>query len=341
MSSVKSSLTSATDRSPKEKGALLPSDKEKDVEKSKARGQSSQEPRGAVVLFAVVLYAVCSSCMLIVNKVAVTYVAAPGFVLFCQLASSAFAVFVFSAFGLVESDELEWKKVKAFVLVVVAFVGAVFTNMKTLQYSNVETFIVFRSSTPLLISLLDWAVLGRQLPSLQSWLSLVGLLLGAVMYVVYDSAFDVRAYAWVAAWFAVFTFDQVYIKFVCDTVDMTNWGRVYYTNLLSCLPVAVMVFAFGEQDVILARDGAHSWSFHAVAALLVSCLAGIAMSYSAFLLRALVSATSFTVVGIMCKIATVVINCLIWDKHATPMGLVALSICLAAGSAYKQAPYRS
>lgn len=119
---------------------------------------------------------------------------------------------------------------------------------------------------------------------------------------------------------------QVYIKYVCDTVAMTNWGRVYYTNLLSCVPVFFLVFAFQEGDVILGKDGVHEWNVASVAALLVSCVVGIAMSYSAFLLRAMVSATSFTVVGIMCKVATVVINCLIWDKHASALGLAALAI---------------
>ena len=108
-------------------------------------------------------------------------------------------------------------QVKAFLFVVVAFVGATFTNMKTLQYSNVETFIVFRSSTPLLISFCDYFFLGRQLPSRRSWLSLVGLLSGAFLYVKYDSAFDVRAYFWVALWFAVFTFDQVCVSLVSWT----------------------------------------------------------------------------------------------------------------------------
>jgi solute carrier family 35 protein len=74
----------------------------------------------------------------------------------------------------------------------VAFLGAIFTNMKTLQYANVETFIVFRSSTPLLIALLDYAFLGRELPSLRSWCSLLLLLCGAIGYVMYDANFEVR-----------------------------------------------------------------------------------------------------------------------------------------------------
>merc|ERR1711907_80167 len=79
------------------------------------------------------------------------------------------------------------------------------------------------------------------------------------------------------------------------------------------------------------------WTYKPIAALTISCLAGVAMSYFAFLCRA---ATSFTVVGNVCKILTVLINISIWDKHASPMGLTALLVCLAAAGAYKQSPLR-
>ena len=82
------------------------------------------------------------------------------------------------------------------------------------------------------------------------------------------------------------------------------------------------------------------WSFKAVTALGVSCMAGAAMSYFAFLCRASVSATSFTVIGNVCKILTVLINISIWDKHASPIGLGALFVCLGAAAAYQQSPYR-
>ena len=117
---------------------------------------------------------------------------------------------------------------------------------------------------------------------------------------------------------------------------MTSWGRVYYTNLLSLLPVTMLGLAFNEQQLIMD----FTWTGPSVYALIMSCICGVAMSYSAFWLRSLVSATSFTVVGIVCKIATVVVNLLIWDKHATPTGLVALGVCLFAGSIYQQAPLR-
>ena len=120
------------------------------------------QPVMATVAFAVALYATCSSCMLVVNKVirrpgikrmhvsfsrsermyhlknaeaalrnrpcrppppplfapvlalnqvAITFVPAPAFLLFCQLASAAVSVFLAAAIGMVESNKLEWEKV--------------------------------------------------------------------------------------------------------------------------------------------------------------------------------------------------------------------------------------
>lgn len=288
------------------------------------------------VSIAICLYATCSSTMLVINKLAVHFLPAPAIVLFFQLLASAVAVYVADQAGLVKSEKLEWNKIKAFGIVAIAFLGAIFTNMKTLQYANVETFIVFRSSTPILIAVLDYMFLGRELPNTRSWCSLLMLLVGAAGYVMVDADFEVRAYMWVALWFAVFAFDQVYIKYVCDTVPMTSWGRVYYTNLLSLAPVTLLGLAFNEHNTIAEFQ----WTGPSIWALSLSCLCGVAMSYSAFWLRSLVSATSFTVVGIICKIATVVVNLLIWDKHATPAGLAALGVCLFAGSIYQQAPLR-
>lgn len=89
---------------------------------------------------------------------------------------------------------------------------------QVLQYANVETFIVFRSSTPLLVSVLDYLFLNRELPSWRSFACLLALLLGAAGYVATDAGFRIEAYAWLGVWYSFFLFDAVYIKHVCDTV---------------------------------------------------------------------------------------------------------------------------
>lgn len=49
-----------------------------------------------------------------------------------------------------------------------------------------------------------------------------------------------------------------------------------------------------------------------------------------------ISATAFTVTEVVNKFLTVVINVLIWDKHASPVGLVCLLVTICGGIGYQQ-----
>ena len=43
-----------------------------------------------------------------------------------------------------------------------------------LQFVPVDTIICFRASTPIIIAIIEFQYLGRELPSLRSWASLLG-----------------------------------------------------------------------------------------------------------------------------------------------------------------------
>ena len=140
--------------------------------------------------------------------------------------------------------------------------------------------------------------------------------------------------------YVIFCFDQLYIKHAVDTVEVqSNWGRVFYTNLWACLISGGITLAT-EPQVLPWTEG-QNWSILtpvSLAALGVSCVLGVAMSYFAFLARSSVSATCFTVIGNVCKVVTVLINVFIWDKHASPTGLAFLFGSLVCAYFYKQAP---
>jgi GDP-mannose transporter len=53
-----------------------------------------------------------------------------------------------------------------------------------------------------------------------------------------------------------------------------------------------------------------------------------------------VAATTYTIIGVMNKMGTVLINVLMWDNHASPLGIASLATCLVGGSLYQQAPLR-
>ncbi|KAL6572374.1 hypothetical protein OROMI_013332 [Orobanche minor] len=48
-----------------------------------------------------------------------------------------------------------------------------------------------------------------------------------------------------------------------------------------------------------------------------------------------ISATAFTVTGVVNKFLAVAINVLIWDKHSTPFGLVCLLLTVVGGVLYE------
>lgn len=78
-----------------------------------------------------------------------------------------------------------------YLIYTVAFVLGVYCNMRALAHSNVETVIIFRSCTPLAVSLCDWLFLGRELPSRRSLAALLTIAAGTC--VLLDSlGFNVR-----------------------------------------------------------------------------------------------------------------------------------------------------
>lgn len=75
--------------------------------------------------------------------------------------------------------------------------------------------------------------------------------------------------------------------------------------------------------------------------LIVGSVVGTGIGYSGWWCREMVSATSFTLIGVMNKCLTILLNLVIWDQHAKPGGIVCLFVCIAGGMIYQQAPMRS
>ena len=83
-----------------------------------------------------------------------------------------------------------------------------------------------------------------------------------------------------------------------------------------------------------------SWEPAGVALLLLSCLMGVAISFTGFVARREVTATCFTVVGVLNKILTVLGSVLFSGQHASGIGILSLIVCVTAAACYRQAPQR-
>ena len=294
------------------------------------------------VTSAVAFYCICSGGMLLVNKLAVHHLPLPGLVTACQFSLCSLCVYGSKLCGWLEMDDFEWDKVKYFLIYVLSFTIGTYTNMKVLSMANVETVIVFRSCTPLAVAILDYLVYKRAAPTLRSCASLFLITSGAMGYILTDREFQVRgmaAYYWVSIWWAVLVFQLTYGKFLVTGINLKSlWTPVLYTNTFSIIPALLVCLIAGELkqsrlDSVNIDGAAIGW-------LLLSCGIGIGISWAGFWCQSLVSATTYTVVGVMNKMLTVTVNVLIWDKHASPSGIAALCLCLLGGSLYQQSPLR-
>jgi hypothetical protein len=72
--------------------------------------------------------------------------------------------------------------------------------------------------------------------------------------------------------------------------------------------------------------------------LLLSCIIGVGISYTGWRLKDLVTATTFTLVGVLNKMATIALSALAFPGTASVQGCAALVACILFGLAYKDAP---
>lgn len=287
----------------------------------------------------VIGYAVCSSLLAVINKYAITKFNYPGLLTGLQYLTSALGVWILGKLGVLYHDAFTLETAKKFLPAASVFFLAIFTNTNLLRHANVDTFIVFRSLTPLLVAIADTAFRRQPCPSKLTYFSLVTILGGAIAYVVTDSAFTITAYSWAFAYLVTITTEMVYIKHMVTNLGLNTWGFVLYNNLLSLMMAPIFWIITGEYtDVYAALQSNPSTWFDSSAfiAVSLSCVFGFLISFFGFAARKAISATAFTVTGVVNKFLTVFINVLIWDKHANPIGLVSLLFTIIGGVLYQQ-----
>lgn len=221
------------------------------------------------------------------------------------------------------------------------FVGSVYASMKALSGSNMETQIVFRSATPICVSFLEFLFLGRELPSKRSCLALITILMSCLVYVGTDAEFLVRgaaAYSWISLYFLLICISMTLGKQLMSSAKVSIWGSVLLTNGISLPMLVLLTWVRGEfEDVDLA---VHETSPEQWAVVLAGCVTGTLIGWAGWYCRDLVSATSYTLIGVANKMLTVLLGVFFLDKHASSTGIASLVVCILASTQYKQAPMR-
>ncbi|KAG8390243.1 hypothetical protein BUALT_Bualt01G0063500 [Buddleja alternifolia] len=283
-------------------------------------------------------YCLSASLLSIINKWAVMKFPYPGALTALQYFTSAVGVLICGWLKLIEHDKLDLLTMWKFLPAAIIFYLSLFTNSELLLHANVDTFIVFRSAVPIFVAIGETLYLHQPWPALKTWFSLATIFAGSVLYVITDYQFTITAYTWALAYLVSMSIDFVYIKHVVMTIGLNTWGLVLYNNLEALLLFPLELLIMGELKKIEhdISDESDMSSFGVILPVGLSCLFGLAISFFGFSCRRAISATGFTVLGIVNKLLTVVINLVIWDKHSTLVGTIGLLVCMSGGILYQQ-----
>ena len=135
---------------------------------------------------------------------------------------------------------------------------------------------MFRSCTPIAVTLIDYLFLGRAWPNLRSSLSLLAVATGAIIYCMSDSEFQLNgwsAYYWVMLYFILITFEMTYGKKLTSSVHMESvWGPVLYCNVLAAAPMFLLGYFAGDFDNAYVK--LQEVPANGILILLFSCVAG-------------------------------------------------------------------
>ena len=280
--------------------------------------------------------------MLVINKLAVQELPLPTVVSGAQLLASSLVVVAMKVVWPTVMGAMDKTKVIPFALYTAMFAAGLFANMKALMLTNVGAVIAARSCLPVIVCLIEWAFMGRALPGARSCLSLAGVVAFAGLYIRNDSAVDVEGlegYAWLLTWWLLLALQMTYGKWMTEKIEMTQWERVFYTNAFAIPPTIALYYGTGESAKVAAPGGvalgeyAYTW-------LVASCVMGVGISYSGWRARSVITATTFTLVGVLNKMATIAFTVIVWPNDASVTGIASLVFCIAFGLLYQDAPKR-
>ena len=301
---------------------------------------------GGAVAAAVGLQLFTSVLIVLANKGAVSALPFSSGLVFLQCAFTAVAIAGGRAARLagMRFGGFSWEKGRKWLGVVVCWVLPMVFSMRALQETTVETMVVFRMVSTIFVAGGEALAFGKAI----SPQSAAAILLGIVAAGLYawgdQSSGDSSAwgYFWCFMYAASLTVNALYVKKVFDSLpQMGTFEKTFYQNLMG-LPLILLIAlatepVFGAGGLLPAVLGL---SPAGAAVVLVSCAAGLAVSFAGTRARELLSPTSFNVLGNASKPLTVLLSMLIFNNQHSPLALLGLAGVLASSFWYGLAQQR-
>eukprot|EP01061_Rhynchopus_euleeides_P007845 TRINITY_DN1689_c0_g2_i4.p1 TRINITY_DN1689_c0_g2~~TRINITY_DN1689_c0_g2_i4.p1 ORF type:complete len:350 (+),score=127.72 TRINITY_DN1689_c0_g2_i4:332-1381(+) len=291
------------------------------------------------IIFLAVGYSLSAGLLVVINKWALLHYPYAANLTALQFSFSALVAWAVGILKIDEVDPLETGKVWQFLPAVVMFYISVAANLKLLEHANVDTYIVVRACVPLVTCFLEVRLMGSPVPSWKTMGSMLLIVTSSICYIYTDEGFAWAAYLYALLYLAAMAIDTILIKKVVEDVTLSRWGLVFYNNFiaLAFFPIGSLVTG----DIGVSGKGFDNRSFtllterHVLIPVIVSCVVGVAISFFGLNTRKALTATSFTVLGVVNKFLTLFVNRFVWVHHANTAGMLCAGMTIFGGVLYQ------
>jgi GDP-mannose transporter len=283
------------------------------------------------VLALVLMFCSMSSTLLIINKAAMVKFPYPNAILFLQLATSSLMAHGIEVAG-GERSSFTRRNLLLSLPVSISFFLGVSTSMNALRHINVDTMIVVKTCTPMLVAVAEWLFRDYDLPSSRTWVSLAAVVVStSAAFSMHLTSLTAPGAAWILAWLISVVFNFVYSSVFVTAVKMSANGRVLCENAIAAAFAALPTLALEVPSMQLAGLWGSGGGL-----VLLSCLVGFGMSWFGWALREEVTALTYSVIGVVNKLFTVVANHIVWARHGPLSSSVLLALGITTAALYRQ-----
>ena len=295
------------------------------------------------VIWAVIFFMLCSSSMLLVNKLIMGYWNLPVTITLIQLLFACVALCCFPQFLRVGSWNDAWRWLRAVPLL---FAIMLATSMLALKYSTTGAVVVTRNVAPLFA--LSMEAMGKEKVQVDVWtiMALVFTLCGVVLYMMNDLQFSLIGLICMLINMVSAVGERIVerrLLAVDPVVDASKMALVLLTNLGGLFYVTFLLIPTQETsdwDSLMHTDEGAPRPMYQYVLLGVSCVAGVAIGYAGINAQRHLTATSFLVVGNVNKFVVIFVGMAFMSEASSWQAVLGCIIAISGGVMYALARNR-
>lgn len=290
------------------------------------------------IIFIVAGHCLCAAVMTLANKWALNVYPHAFVLTLAQVFFAAFFILVLKWMRLVDCDDMEWSKMKAFLPAAGMFYVTLTAGNKVLQVASVDTFIVMRSCVPLLCSFLEMAAFDQPYPDTRCICALVLMIIGATTFALADGDTAIKGIDYIIIFAIAMPVDGVLIKKVVSDVSLKPWGLALYNNAGAVLFAPIGTILSGAtSEMLTGSNYVDLFTRETRLAVSVSIFVGFLISFFQMNVRRAISATGFMVLGVVNKFLVVGFNRVIFTVAPNWIGGIGVLVTILSGVLWQMA----